>query len=161
MTSQEELKELLNYDPTTGEFIWLVNRGPMGKGSAAGWMDGKGYRYITIDGKKRGAHRWAFLYMEGAMPDEVDHINNVRVDNRWSNLRGCSRSDNMRNASLSKANTTGVKGVSLNSRNGNYLVRIRVGGVYKSFGEYGVLELAELVAREVREKYHGEYYNHG
>lgn len=161
MISQEEFKKLLKYDPITGEFTWLVDRGSVGKGSAAGWMDDKGYRNITVDGYKRGAHRWAFLYMEGEIPTEVDHVNNVPTDNRWCNLRACCRSGNTRNTRLSKNNTTGVKGVSWHNQKQKYAVRLMVDGKYRSFGLYSTLVEAERAARSAREKYHGEYYNHG
>lgn len=47
-----------------------------------------------------------------AQPNQfVDHINRNRADNRKQNLRCCDRSENMRNRSLQRTNTSGVAGV--------------------------------------------------
>lgn len=65
MITQERLKELLTYDPATGEFRWIVSRGPNRAGNSAGCIDKAGYRIIEIDGKAYRAARLAFLYMTG------------------------------------------------------------------------------------------------
>jgi len=100
MLTQARLKELLHYDPKTGEFTWLVDRTNGRKaGDAAGSLR-EGYRTIGVDGTQYYSHRLAVLYMTGAWPDaglHVDHINREKHDNRWENLRVVSRSKNMRN----------------------------------------------------------------
>ena len=50
-----------------------------------------GYRSVSLNYYKFHAHRLAFLYMEGWIPQEVDHINRDRSDNRWVNLRAAGR----------------------------------------------------------------------
>jgi hypothetical protein len=43
---------------------------------------------FSIDGKQQRVHRLIWLYMTGEWPkDQIDHINNVKHDNRWKNLR--------------------------------------------------------------------------
>lgn len=85
--TQKELSELLYYDKETGNFIWLVGKGPAKIGSVAGVrVVGESVK-ITIDGKLYLAHRLAFLYMTGKFPDDiVRHMNDIGDDNRWSNL---------------------------------------------------------------------------
>ena len=102
--TQEELKELLHYDPDTGVFTWKKGRqGRIKKGGIAGNEDQSGYCKIVVKGKRYGAHRLAFLYMEGYFPEhQVDHINRDRGDNRWVNLREATHTCNMRNCSRSK-----------------------------------------------------------
>lgn len=93
------LKELLSYNPETGLFVWLKNRGRLAKcGSVAGSLDTHGYLHITISGKIYLSHRLAFLFMTGEFPiDCVDHINRVRTDNRWCNLRDATKRQNSNN----------------------------------------------------------------
>ena len=102
MITQARLKELLRYDPNTGHFEWIVNLGGRGGsvkiGKRAGSRDTKGKLQIKVDGTIHFAHRLCFLYMEGSFPPEhVDHVNRDATDNRWSNLRHASPSENMMN----------------------------------------------------------------
>jgi len=77
MITQAGLKELLNYNPETGDFAWVKSKKP------AGGISSYGYRRIIIDGKEHKAHRLAWLYTHGVFPeDQIDHINGVRHDNR-------------------------------------------------------------------------------
>lgn len=95
--SAEYLKELLQYFPETGEWIWLnppVHNGNL-KGKIAGHIRPDGYRIIRINGQKYYAHRLAFLYMEGELPaKEVDHIDRDPSNGRWANLRHATSSQN-------------------------------------------------------------------
>ena len=90
MLTQEKLKEILTYNPTTGEFISRCRTGgTIVKGSVLGHLHkASGYIFIMINYKNYRAHRLAFLYMEGAFPDkDVDHKDRIRSNNIWSNLR--------------------------------------------------------------------------
>ncbi len=86
------------YDPETGALTHRKNGKP-----ASITIDSGGYRCagITISkgvAKVVRAHRVAFALMEGRGPNgDIDHINGNRSDNRWSNLRECSRSENLHN----------------------------------------------------------------
>lgn len=114
LVTGQELKSLFDYDPLTGMFTRVVARGMRHrKGDIAGFINKKtGYIKIGISGKEYRAHRLAFLYMLGYFPpNEVDHINGVRNDNRWINLRPVSRIDNSKNQRRSSRNTSGVTGV--------------------------------------------------
>ena len=113
MITQERLKELLHYDPETGIFTRLwCKYSPQLIGKEAGNVDSIGYISVSVDSKNYRAHRLAFLYMEGAMPpDQVDHINRIRTDNRWRNLRHSDYELNNRNQNLFSTNTSGITGV--------------------------------------------------
>ena len=112
--NQDDLKDLLHYDKDTGVFTWLVSRGHAAVGKIAGCINAKGYLQIRIYGKTYRAHRLVFLYMEGKLPpDQVDHINRDKTDNRWSNLRHATHLINQNN----KANNNAVIGVGFRKQN--------------------------------------------
>lgn len=156
MLTQERLQTLLSYDPNTGKFYWKSSRGSKKAYSEAGVLH-KGYRYIKIDSVKYGAHRLAVMYMIGEFPPEdTDHINGQKDDNRWVNLRPVTRKQNAANAKLNKGNFLGIKNVRMLPDTKKFQVVIGA----KSFGCYEDVELAELVATEVRNKLYGEYARH-
>ena len=116
--TQERLKEVLSYDAESGVFTWAINRTRASKGRVAGGIDGHGYWIICIDGVRHSSHRLVWLYLYGFYPDEVDHQNHVRSDNRIVNLRATDRSGNGRNISKPVDNKSGVVGVSWTKRLG-------------------------------------------
>lgn len=98
VVSQERIKQLLSYDPETGVFRWLVNRGCVKAGNIAGSKNVQGYLQIQIDGENYFAHRLALIYVNGSIPDgHTDHINGKRDDNRACNLRSISCAANIQN----------------------------------------------------------------
>ena len=76
------------------------------------------YKHGSIFGYKYTAHRviWAMHY--GEWPDQVDHINHDKADNRIENLRTVTHSENARNRKLNKNNTSGHAGVTWRSAGG-------------------------------------------
>ncbi len=114
MLTQKHLKEVLHYFPDTGLFIWkksLMSR--IRIGSVAGSKAANGYIAIQVARKVYRAHRLAFLYMEGYLPEhDVDHKNGIKGDNRWCNLRHVTHSCNMQNQKISIINKSGYTGVS-------------------------------------------------
>ncbi|QJA17793.1 hypothetical protein vBSenI1_32 [Salmonella phage vB_Sen_I1] len=157
MITQERLKELFDYSPETGEFTRKVSRGNQKAGSIAGSLRKDDYICIWVDGKPYYAHQLAFLYMEGYLPEEIDHINRIRSDNRWVNIKDSSHQENSRNkAAKSKS---GYLGVFWFKRDHKWHVR-----VVNSMGEkvhgglfnYADLKLAVTKANELRLQLHGE-----
>lgn len=125
--TQERLKELLSYNPETGEFVWKVkrnNRIPIG--SIAGAPNNDGYVQIRIDRKLHSAHRLAFLYMTGEWPakEHVDHIDRNPTNNKWSNLREATRSENFFNKLRQSNNRSGHKGVHWDKKKNKWWARI-------------------------------------
>lgn len=155
MITQKELKDKIIYNPDTGFFYRKLS------GDLAGWVTKEGYISLKIDYITYKAHRLAFLYMTGELPeDQVDHINNIKGDNRWENLRRCSQSENQRNTGKRRNNTSGVKNVSWNSKNRKWRITLYLDGKNKCFGSYEDLEVAEIIAAELRHYYHGDFTRH-
>lgn len=89
MLTQAKLKEVLHYNPETGDLTWLKRPANCVKvGEVAGSIDKYGYRCVGIDGKQYKAHRLAVLYMTGSLPSSaVGHIDKNNLNNVWDNLR--------------------------------------------------------------------------
>ena len=116
--TQKRLKYIIDYNPETGVFTNRVNSRTNIKGENAGYSDNNGYLQITLLGNRYLLHRLAFLYMDGYLPEyQVDHLNGVRSDNRWCNLRHVSRMCNMQNQKKHSNNSSGFPGVTWNKRN--------------------------------------------
>lgn len=159
MLTVERLKELLHYDPDTGDFTWRESRGRVSKGSKAGSKRNcSGWFYLTIrvDGKIYYAHRLAVLYMTGKWPEEyVDHIDGDGLNNKWSNLREATNSQNQANQGVKPTNLLGVKGV---QRNGSgYGVRLGFRGKTICLGTYPTIEEASAAYQEAAKRYFGEF----
>jgi len=164
MITQAELKELLTYDPRSGNFIWLVNRnGYCGIkiGDIAGSDNGKGYRLIGINRRKYMASNLAYLYMEGKLPSgDIDHIDGNPRNNKWSNLRHVSHQSNMKNMKLHVTNTSGFCGVSKIKATGRYHAYIHINGKRKHLGCFPDKEGAILARKAANIKYN-YHDNHG
>lgn len=158
---ENELKEFLYYEPDTGNFYW--KKAPSNRvkvGDIAGSVMSHGYRTIGFKGKEYLAHRLAFLFVEGVIPDEVDHKNGDPSDNSWNNLRKATRSENNQNTRIPKNNKSGSKNVYYRKDRDTYSVSLMVNGKTIRLGCYEDKELADLVAIEAREKYHKQFANH-
>lgn len=170
MLTQEELKRVLDYDLTTGEFTWKVATGARAKvGTIAGSLSGNGYKQIRVNAKRYYNHRLVFLYLYGEIPEQIDHINRNKLDNRLVNLRNCNTSENCMNKSMQVNNTTGFRGISLHKSNKHYIAHVQENSKilqkYFSTYKYGTLdkalEAAIVWTREKREELHKEFVNHG
>jgi len=150
--TQERLKELLSYDPETGIFTRLNNGTKWRVGDEAGGDHHSGYRYIRVDGETHAAHRLAWLYVYGYLPEYlIDHINRAKADNRIINLREVSKSCNVRNSKTPINNILGVKGVVKSGS--KWVAHIRVNNKTKFLGCY----FTKLAAAEARVKAENEY----
>lgn len=146
MLTQERLKELLHYDPATGVFTWRVApNGRVKAGAVAGNIDPQeGYVRIGIGGRLYRAHRLAWLYVHGAWPSqEIDHRFGVRHDNRISELREATKSENLQNQRRARADSkSGVLGVHWDKKNRKWRAQIRLGGCTSHLGLFSGKEEA-------------------
>ena len=161
--TQEQLKELLHYNPASGAFTWLKtmsNRAAAGN-RAGGVSKTAGYHVIKIDGFAYRSHRLAFLYMTASWPShQLDHINGIKTDNRWCNLRGVTAQDNQKNKRLGRNNTSGFVGVVWCKVKGKWYAQVRTGGKVVYLGYFTDKEDA-IVARKAANIKYGYHENHG
>lgn len=136
--TQNKLKEILDYNPKTGIFIWKVSfANNINKGEIAGCVNGNGYIQISIKGKLYLAHRLAFLYMKGYFPEfDVDHKKGIKTDNRWKNIRHATKSCNLQNQKMDLRNKSGFPGVFWCKRNKKWKAQIGINKKTISLGYY-------------------------
>jgi len=143
--TQAVLKELLHYDPETGAFerkLRPSRRHPTHRRVPSGFTDDRGYVIICLAGKYYKAHRIAVLWMTGDWPlDQVDHIDGNKSNNRWTNLREATNSQNQANTSARKNNSVGLKGAH-RAAGGRWTSRICVNGRCHFLGLYDTPEEA-------------------
>lgn len=136
-----EVRQLLTYVPQSGIFYWAVGRPGASRGKRAGRVSRAGYREIGICNQFHRENRLAFLLMTGKWPDiDVDHINGVKHDNRWNNLRLATRSQNMANVRARRNNSSGHPGVVWDKDRSLWRAQIRLGGVKKNLGRFSSKE---------------------
>lgn len=172
--TQDILKELLHYDPGTGIFTWRKRdfkwfRYPRSchdwnykrANSAAGCITKTGYMKIVILGVSYRSHRMIFLYMTGYLPPyQIDHINGIRHDNRWCNLRSATPLENSRNQRMREGSASGVTGVSWYENLNKWVAKIKVKRKNIHLGYFvNIGDAAE--ARKAAEIKYDFHQNHG
>ncbi len=162
--TQTELRRLLCYNPLTGTWTWRISPSfGVRVGDVAGtiWRDRKGtkaYRRIKIRKYNYPAHRLAFLYIRGYWPrSQVDHWDENGLNNRWLNLRECTRSQNQANRGPNKNNKLGIKGVHKKKKSGKYQAKININGKTVSLGYYNTPQKAARAYQKAAKKYFGEF----
>lgn len=158
--SQERLREILDYNPETGDFTWkiqLSSKTTIGK--VAGSIKESGYIYIRINGQDYLAHKLAWFYMHGEWI-RIDHKNSHGSANWLSNLRPATSQENNRNSTVHFNSISGIKGV-YQIPSGSYCARIVVDGQFIHLGTYKTIGEAQNARQTAAKQYFGEFYNEG
>lgn len=156
MITQEYLKEILDYSPDTGIFVWKVDKAFRArKGDKAGSLTDHGYIKLTINRKRYYAHRLAWIYVYGShATQQLDHINGVRDDNRVENLREVS---NRENGSNRKEHREGKPvGISFYAQWNYWSAAIQIKGRTTYLGSYPTKELAAEAYQKALAEYKRE-----
>jgi hypothetical protein len=167
--TQEELRKYLDYNQETGIFTWKARDesefyNPKQKafntrlaGKETGVCSSWGYKVIRFRDKLYSAHRLAWLYVYGyTPPEQIDHINNIRTDNRIINLRLASNAENCQNLKKHFKNnkSAGLLGVFKPKSAKNYYSKITANGVVIRLGKFKTKEEAHNAYVEAKRKYH-------
>ena len=115
---------------------------------------GYAVRGINKNNKKFRMHREINKTPEGL---DTDHINGNKLDNRKSNLRTVTRSQNKMNVGKPKTNSSGIKGVSWHKACEKWRADIKVNQKQISLGCYSLLQKAILVRNLAEKKYFKEF----
>ena len=172
LPTPDELRQLLSYDPETGDLFWKERPISMfGSLRAARswnsmWAGKPALAFIHIKGYKTGtlldrgvkAHRVAFALHHGHWPDVVDHINGNPSDNRASNLRSASQSENMRNVKVRSGSSSRYLGVSWHKASGKWVAQLRAkDGKRFHLGTFSSEEDAAMAYDTAARSHHGAF----
>lgn len=179
LPTQDELRNILRYNPETGSLFWRRRPVSMFEGVTEsaeftskkwnGRFAGRialnhkskgGYKSGSCFGKQYQAHRIIWKLMTGDEPETIDHINGNPSDNRWKNLRGASRVENQKNMAMRKDNSSGVVGVSWQPAKKRWFAYLNSAGKRVNIGRFKSFQDA-VAARKAAEIQYGFHPNHG
>lgn len=153
MLMQKEVRRLFDYDPITGMLTRRLRRSHQMPGYVVGKITTSGHLQVMIYNKYYMVHRLVWLWVHGVLPTgEIDHINRNPVDNRLSNLRAVSRSENQQNRKLHDNNSSGFTGV--HKQKTMWTARIGFEGKRIFLGRFSSPELASQAYQAAKLIYH-------
>ena len=117
-------------------------------------IDNHGY---VVCGELNGVILFHVLVMNTKKGEDVDHIHHKRNDNRKSELRVVTRSQNQMNVGLSSNNVSGVTGVHFDKNRGKWVAQIGINRERIYLGSFDNFDDAVKVRKEAEEKYFGEF----
>lgn len=167
------VREALDYNPATGRFYW--KRRPASHfahgvitaeavcefwnakhaGKEALGINGEGYNKISLAGRRHMAHRLAWVLVHGYFPpNQVDHINGVRGDNRIANLRLATNAQNHQNRAVQRNSKSGNIGVSWHAAGRKWRAQITFAGRRHHLGLFEDEMSAKAAYREAKARMH-------
>lgn len=158
LPAADELWELFEYNPLTGNLHWRQGKKRAKRGAEAGCIrSDKRYFRIVLDRVEYAKHRivWCWIYGEDPGQQPLDHINGDKADNRAWNLRTATKSQNQWNKAVSSNNTSGYKGVR-RSRS-RWRAQIRKHGKRYDLGTYGTRKEAYQAYCDAAHRLHGNF----
>ena len=157
--TKEYLHQVFEYKD--GHLYWKISKQNVRAGNRLGTLSVNGYFSTIIKRKSYLIHRLIFLFHYGYLPKIIDHIDGNPLNNDIKNLRVATHIENCQNAKKRTSNTSGYKNVSWHRPANKWAVRLSINQKRVFFGLFEDIELADLVAHEARDLYHGKFAKHG
>lgn len=156
------IQDNFSYDADTGVVSWRKDHGKMKCGAIAGSEDERGYRQIRLHGRMLYAHRIAYFLHTGVDPSflNIDHKNGNRSDNKFSNLRVGTQSENLCNAKGHRDSGSGIKGVSWCKSSGKWLAQIQFKKKKEYIGRFSNMADASSAVAKRRDELHQKFARH-
>jgi HNH endonuclease/AP2 domain len=160
--TRARLRELLRYDPKTGQFSWHRRPGNRPGPRARHLPRQQNGQCIRIDGRVYNENQLAWFYMKGRCgKPTIDHRDGDCTNNRWTNLRRATHSQNNANRRRPRHNTSGYKGVYPGRRPGQWLAQIGWEGRMHYLGTFQTRQAAHAAYVAASRKYHGQFARAG
>lgn len=152
-----DLDNYIKFNPNDGTFTYLYKSSNQNIGHTTKGIDhGNGYLIVSVKGKKYKAHRLAFYLSYRYWPEQVDHSNGIKNDNRLVNLREVDNQKNQWNAE-GRDSKSGYKNVYWREQRKKWQVKIPTLSGIKYIGSFDTVEEANAAAIAARKKYQEEY----
>lgn len=120
----------------------------MAAGSVAILSTGYPLLSISVLGKYYIASRLVFLWMGEPLPEQVDHLEGDSLNQAWANLNPSTSTQNMKNMSMYRNNSSGVTGVCWNKAAGKWKTQVRLNGTRRYLGLFDdINEAAAAVSK--------------
>jgi hypothetical protein len=147
----EEYRKIRGYENYSVSNFGNVRNDVKGKILQASLDRDNGYKKVALNGKTVRVHR---LVAQAFIPNPenkkcIDHIDTHKTNNNVNNLRWCSQQENNFNASISKKNTSGTKGVVWHKNRNKWQAHISYNGKQYHLGSFDKLEDA-ILARQLK-----------
>lgn len=153
----EDIRNYIKYDPLAGDFVWLKDTAKHKLTGKKAGFEANGYLYVGIFGQRVLGHLLAWMLTTGEIPlNFIDHKNGNPLDNRWSNLRAATRSENNRNSKVRRHSSLGVKGVQT-GRSEKFTAKIQFDGRQVHLGTFETMEEASKAYEAAANKSYGEF----
>jgi len=166
------VREFLNYDAEKGTLTWKKRDRKHFKSDVSFAAFNSRYSGLELSvsdktnqaylsGRSYLVHRVIWCHVYGEWPEKnlvIDHINGDKKDNRIQNLRLVTPSENNKNSSRPKSNTSGVIGVY--KKGSKWVAQIQENYKTITVGSFDNFEDAIAARREAELKY-GFHENHG
>ena len=170
LPSVDLLREFIDYDPLTGLLTWKwrdqrhfpkerLSRtwNKQFAGKKVGWLNANGYLATRVNVQNLLVQRIVWKMVTGnEPPEQIDHIDGNRTNNRFENLRGADANEGAWNRGMHKNNKVGMKGVT--KRGNTFIARIYPKGEYIYLGTFKTAEEASKIYEETSKKIYGEFY---